>query len=290
MKKSFLIDGSGFLFRAYYGLPELKDAHGHNMNVVYGFFRMMFQLRQLKPDYFVIARDAPTKTKRHEAFEAYKGTRPPLPDDLKHQIRLTKELVQEVGIPCLQIDGYEADDILATLVDAPDLHHYVYSSDKDLKQLVCDTVTIVDAMKQNQTTPESFRAEFGFDPVYMLDYLSLIGDASDNVPGVSGIGPKTAQKLIAEFQTLDNLYSNLSKVGGTTKDKLLYGQNDAMQARKLISLMKVPDVAVTDKFLFQPNFQKFNEVLVAKYQFKSLEKGIKELKNSLATPVQNSLF
>lgn len=152
---------------------------------------MMFKLWLQKPDYFVIAWDSPVKTHRHDAFPEYKAQRKKMEDDFKHQIPLVQELVSRLGIPSLVVPGYEADDILHTMVHRfssnPDLLISLVSSDKDLKQLLSDTVVHVDTMKDLTTTVASFTKEYGFGPEYMGTYLALTGDSSDNIPGVPGI-------------------------------------------------------------------------------------------------------
>jgi len=157
-KKLYIIDGSGYLFRAYYGLPSLTDKDGHAVHAIYGFLRMIFKILASKPDYFLIARDAPHKTLRHEAFEDYKGKRPPLPDDFKRQIRQTKELVKELNINSAEIPGYEADDIIATLAMQCKKFSQVsiMSSDKDLKILLDECVVCSDPLKETLTTKDSF--------------------------------------------------------------------------------------------------------------------------------------
>ena len=140
MKKLFVLDGSGYVFRAYYGLPELHDTDGHNVNAIFGFFRMLFKLRQDKPDYFMIARDAPMKTVRKEMDENYKANRTSMPDEFKRQMGMIKELVAQLGIPAEEMPGFEADDIIGTVAwkigDPGDVGVQIVSSDKDLKQLV----------------------------------------------------------------------------------------------------------------------------------------------------------
>jgi DNA polymerase-1 len=156
----------------------MTNSDGFNINVAYGFMRMMLKLFMDKPDYLVIARDAPTKTLRHEMDESYKANRPEADPDLKRQIPYTQEIVAQLHIPSIQIPGFEADDIIATLARAhkhdPDMQIVIVSSDKDLKQLIDDNVICKDAMKEIDTSKNSFIKEHGFEPQYMLDYLILI--------------------------------------------------------------------------------------------------------------------
>lgn len=178
MKTLSIIDGSGFLFRARYAFPPMPDARGNNQNVIYGFMRMMLKLLLEQPDYFVIARDSPVKTKRHEQYQDYKANRKKLEDEFKQQIPLVQQLVQELGIPNIVAPGYEADDSIATLVSLykndPELMIQVFSSDKDLKQFLCENVVITDPLKNETTRVADFEKEFGFAPLSIVDYLALI--------------------------------------------------------------------------------------------------------------------
>jgi DNA polymerase I len=241
--QTYIIDGSGFLFRAYYGLPELMDSEGRNVNVLYGFCSMMIGLLMDKPDHFVIARDAGMDTVRRENFAEYKANRPSAPDDLKRQIGATQEFAAAMGIPAYIVPGYEADDIIYTIAldrAAQGDDVTIVSSDKDLKQLLSPRICTLDTMKKIRTTEHSFREEMGFEPEHFLDYLSLIGDASDNIPGVAGIGPKTADKLIKQYKTLENIYDHLDEIGGKVVDKLRASHTNAVMSKRLITLLEAP--------------------------------------------------
>lgn len=294
--KFFVIDGSGFLYRAYYAFPPLTDKDGHNTNVVYGFFRMLFKVFQEKPDYLVITRDAPVKTIRHDSFPEYKANRKKMDDDFIHQIPLTKQIVEELWIPFMTVDGYEADDIIASLVrkyqNEEDIIIDVYSSDKDLKQLLKSNVFEVDPIKWTRTDTKLFLQEFLFDPEYMLDYLSLIGDSADNIKGVSGIGPKQASELIKSYQTLDNIYAHIDDITGGLKQKLLDGKEDAYRSKDLIQLHTIPEIdkVALDQFKLSLDFDQTKKVLVQRYGFQSFEKLLDELKKKMMNPVQMGLF
>ncbi len=294
MKSLFIIDGSGYLFRAYYGLPALTDKDGHAVHAIYGFLRMIFKVLAQKPEYFLIARDAPHKTLRHEAFEDYKAKRPPLPDDFKWQIRQTKELIKELNINCAEIPGYEADDIIATLADQCKKFSQVsiMTSDKDLKVLLDDCVVCSDPMKDALTTKESFINERGFEPKYFADYLALVGDSSDNIPGVKGIGPKAALMLITEYLTIENIYDHIDEITGAVKDKLVADKDMAFQSKKLVDRMSVPGREDIDPARLENHidFNHRKEVLLNKYEFHSLEKQIDALKKAHILPQQAGLF
>ncbi len=194
MKTFSIIDGSWFLFRAWYAFPPLNGSQGQNQNVIYGFIRMMLKLLLEQPEYFVIAWDSPVKTKRHEQYSDYKAHRKKLEDEFRQQIPQVLALVEELGIPNIVAPWYEADDTIATLVKAhqgnSDLLIQVFSSDKDLKQFLCENVVITDSSKNQMTRLGDFEREFGFAPSSIVDYLALLGDSADNIKGVAWIGEK----------------------------------------------------------------------------------------------------
>ena len=168
------------------------NIQGHNQNVLYGFIRMILKLiEETNPDYFIIARDSPVKTKRHEAYPEYKATRPKINDDFKQQIPKVHALIDQLGIASDQAPGYEADDIIFSFVKEyqkkTDLTIQVVSSDKDLKQLLDTNIIVTDPAKNITTTLLDFQQERGFEPINIVDYLALIGDSADNVKGVTGI-------------------------------------------------------------------------------------------------------
>lgn len=249
-----------------------------------------------KPDYFVIAWDSPVKTHRHEMYEDYKATRKKMEDDFKHQIPFVIELVEKLWLPHLVSPWFEADDILASLVSAykhtPDLSLYVYSADKDLKQLLSPSTYCVDPMKQVTSTVESFIKEYGFAPHHIVDYLSLLGDASDNIPGVSGFGPKKATDLVSKYGDIENIYAHIQELSWDIQEKLTAGQEDAMFSKELIKLHVIPELLDEDisKYTLQPEFAKWKDILVKEYHFASMEKVVDDLKKKYFMPTQNSLF
>lgn len=294
--KFFLIDWSSFLYRAYYAFPHMADKDGHNVNVVYGFFRMLMKIFQEKPDYFVITWDSPVKTFRHEEYPEYKANRKKMDDDFKHQIPITKDIVDQLWIPSLIIPTYEADDIIYTLamkykIDK-DMQIDIYSWDKDLKQLLTDNVSCVDTMKWLTTTPELFVKEYWFDPIYILDYLALVGDSADNIKWITWIWPKKASDLIQKFQTIDNIYIHIDELTWDIKQKLVDGKNDVYLSRGLIELKPITEIENTDikNFTLELDFPKYKKVLVEQYHFNSFGKTLDELKKKLQSPVQMGLF
>lgn len=294
--KFFLIDWSSFLYRAYYAFPPMIDRDGHNVNVVYWFFRMLFKIFQEKPDYLVITRDSPVKTLRHQEYPEYKANRKKMDDDFKNQIPWTQEIVEKLSIPNIVVPTYEADDIIYTLAKKygqdTDVQIDIYSSDKDLKQLLADNVFCIDAMKGITTTIPLFVKEYGFEPKHILEYLALIGDSADNIKGVNGIWPKKASDLIQKYQTIENIYSHIDEITGDVKQKLIDGKEEAYKSRGLIELKEVQEVkdSLLEHFKLELDFVNYKKVLVEEYHFASFDKTIDELKKKLQSPVQVGLF
>jgi len=232
----------------------------------------------------------------------YKANRPAAPDDFKQQIPLIHELVSQLKIPSLWEPGYEADDIINTLaksvedwelqVDGKDLEAMIISSDKDLKQLISDKVRMKDPMKDIIFTTKSFIQEYGFEPKLMLDYLALMGDAADNIKWVPGVGPKTASKLIQDYQTMENIYANIDNIPDKTRKKLIDGQKSAKHSKLLVELIDVPNLkykSVSDLKL-DVDIGNYRQTLVQWQGFNWLSKVLDDLKKKYAMPQQSSLF
>jgi len=274
----------------------MMDKDGHNTNVVYGFFRMLMKIFQEKPDYFVITWDSPVKTLRHEAYPEYKANRKKMEDDFKHQIPITQAIVEQLWIPSLVVPTYEADDIIYTLASKYKADNHmtidIYSWDKDLKQLLDDNVFCVDSMKDIKSTPALFVKEYGFEPLYILDYLALVGDSADNIKWITWIWPKKASDLIQKYQTIDNIYHHIDGIGWEVKQKLLAGKQDVYKSRGLIELKHIDEIQDTqlENFALSLDFAKYKKVLVDEYHFHSFDKTLDELKKKLQSPVQTGLF
>lgn len=296
MKTLALVDGSGFLFRAWYAFPAMPNAQGQNQNVVYGFIRMMMKLLFEQSEYFVICRDSPVKTKRKEKYEAYKSNRAKLEDEFKTQIPLVMQLVEELGIPNVVAPGYEADDSIATLAKVhqsnPDLLIQIFSSDKDLKQLLSSNIVVTDPLKHITTTIPTFEKEFWFTPGAIVDYLALIGDAADNVKGVAGIWPKKASDLIKKYGSIERIYDAIDEIHGELKEKLIAGKQDAFFSKELILLMEVPELKAypLEKMKLSLDFDHWEQVLVQKWGFQAFRKILAEEKKKATQPQQLGLF
>jgi len=223
-KPLILVDGSSWLFRAFHALPPLNSPEGLPTGAVYGLGNMLRRLmKDYAPEHLCVVFDPKGDTFRTELYPAYKGTRSATPEDLLAQFPLVLELLRGLGIPVLTIDGFEADDVIGTLtrqacaIGRPVL---IVTSDKDMAQLVDDCVHLLDTMKNVRLDPAGVREKFGVPPERIIDYLTLMGDSVDNIPGVPGCGPKTAAKWLAEYGTLDALVANADKVGGKVGENL----------------------------------------------------------------------
>ncbi|MFO7570031.1 MAG: DNA polymerase I [Smithellaceae bacterium] len=211
-----VVDGSNYLYRAYYGIPALTNSKGFPTNAVYGFTTMLMKLlRDLNPDYVVVTFDLKGPTTRHGEFEDYKATRKPMPDDLIPQVPFIKEVIRGFSIYILEKQGIEADDLIGTLsVQATQKgwRTTIISGDKDLMQLVDDQVIMVDTMKDKTYDANAVKEKFGVMPDRVVEILGLMGDTSDNIPGVPGIGPKTALRLIDEYGSVEAVIENAEKL------------------------------------------------------------------------------
>lgn len=251
MKKIVLVDGNNLLFRSYYATAYtgniMRNKEGFPTNGLYGFVNMINKIiSEEKPEYMMVAFDI-GKTFRHEKYDAYKGGRKETPEDLKVQFPVAKKILTAMGIKYLECEGYEADDIIGTISlwceKDPDYEALIVSSDKDLLQLISDetTVKLLKTKDYIMMDKKTFIETYGFEPIKMIDLKALMGDASDNIPGVKGIGEKGAIKLLCEYGSLDCIYENIDKISGATKVKLEDGKNDAYYSRDLVTIYrKVP--------------------------------------------------
>ena len=219
-----LIDASGYLFRAYHALPKLTNSKGEATGALVGVLAMLRKLLdEHRPDYVAVVFDAPGKTFRDAIYPAYKANRPPMPDDLREQILPLQEIVRAMGLPLLVIPDVEADDVIGTLATraaAASIPTLVSTGDKDMAQLVGDHVTLVNTMTDSWMDRDGVIAKFGVPPERIVDFLSLMGDAVDNVPGVPKCGPKTAAKWIQDYGDLDGVVANADRVGGKVGESL----------------------------------------------------------------------
>jgi DNA polymerase-1 len=276
----YLIDGSSYFYRAFYALPPLSTPQGLPTNAIYGFITMLLKvMREKKPDYLAIAFDTAAPTHRHLEYKDYKAQRPPMPDNLSVQIPYIHKVVEAMQIPVLQEDGLEADDLIGTVAkkaEAEGLEVTLVTGDKDMFQLVSPHIRIYDTMKEKVYREEEIRARFGVGPSQMIEIMGLMGDTSDNIPGVPGIGEKTAVKLIGEFGDLERLLSRLDDVKQPKlRENLSKFSDQARLSRRLATIrMDCPiDFRLSDYHLREPEMAKLIP-LFKELGFESLAKTL----------------
>ncbi len=241
-KRLYLIDGSSYIYRAYFAIRHLSNSRGFATNAVYGFTNMLLKvMREHQPDHLAVIFDAKGPSFRKEIYPEYKANRAQMPEDLVPQIPVIKDVVRAFNMPALELQGYEADDIIATLarrLAGEGMEITVVTGDKDLMQIVSDRVRLLDTMKDKVSTLEEVAERFGGTPDKVIEVQALAGDSSDNVPGVPGIGEKTARDLIAEFGSVENLLANIDRVKGKKRQENLreYGEQ-ARLSKQLVTLL-----------------------------------------------------
>ena len=262
----YLIDASAYIYRAYHAIAPLTNKSGLPTHAVYGFTNILLRvLREKAPKFVGVAFDVRGPNFRHEMYQAYKANRPSMPDDLACQIPYIKEIVVDHNFACLERQGYEADDLLASAAKklAAQGHPVILvSGDKDLLQLVSEDITVWDPMRDVFMDPAAVQKKYNILPEQLLDFFALMGDSSDNVPGVAGIGPKTAEKLINEYGSLEGIYQNIETLSQIKlKDKLLTNRENAFLSRRLIALKDDLDSPELQAYAIrEPNEEKLQEL------------------------------
>src|SRR5512139_743502 len=215
-KTLYLVDGSSYIHRAFHAVRNLSNSKGLPTNAIFGFSRMLLKLLEdKKPAHIAVVFDAKGPTFRHALYERYKATRPPAPEGLVAQFPYIRAIVQGLGLATIEKEGYEADDIIGTLARLAEEQGYkimVVTGDKDFRQILSPLVMLWDTMKDKVTSYETFRSEYGLEPAQMIDVMGLSGDTSDNIPGVPGVGEKTAIDLVKQFGTLEKVLENSQHV------------------------------------------------------------------------------
>ena len=223
-KRLILVDGSSFLFRAYHGVPPLTNAQGEPTNAVYGVSNMLRRLiTDYQSDYVTVVFDAPGKTFRNDLYQDYKAHRPPMPDDLRVQIEPLHHLIRAMGLPLIMEADVEADDVLGALAQYAAVQGFnvvISTEDKDMAQLVTEQITLENTMTNTRMDIQGVIDKFGVKPEQIIDYLALMGDTSDNIPGIPKVGPKTAAKWLQHYETLENLVANAGEISGKIGENL----------------------------------------------------------------------
>jgi len=285
MKKVILVDGNNLLFRSYYATAYtgsiMRNSKGFPTNGVFGFVNMINKIvNEDKPDYMLVAFDI-GKTFRHDKYDNYKDGRSEVPDDLKMQFPVAKKILHAMGIKYLEVVNYEADDIIGTLAKMIDESYgysgLIVSSDKDLLQLISDKVSVklLKSKDYIMMDRDKFYDTYGIEPIRMIDLKGLMGDASDNIPGVKGIGEKTAIKLLKEYDTIDNLYNHIDEIKGATYTKLVDGEKSARMSREIATIYKKVPVGINfEDIVFKANISDELLSLYKELEFNNLIKKL----------------
>ena len=301
MDKIYIVDTSSFIFRAFYAITNLTTKSGFPTNALYGFLKMYLKLlKEANPKYIVSVFDTGKKNFRHDLYSEYKANRAKCPDELALQMPFFRDFVKALGVKVIDKEGFEADDVIATITDKAkefQMGVEIVTADKDLMQLVESNVGIWDTMKDKHYDREAVKEKFGVYPENVLNYLALVGDTSDNIPGVKGLGPKTAVTLLENYDSIEALYENLEEIANNKNirgakslaDNLKNNKEILFLSKKLVELEHKVDITLNDKSIItiSPNdfklfFEKQNIIeselssLVSKFEFESLFKSFLE--------------
>lgn len=303
-KKMILIDGNAIFYRAYHALPPFKTSKGESTNAIYGFLRMLLEIyRREKPDYLGIAWDHKAPTFRHSTYTEYKATRSAPPEDLYPQLPKLKEILDAFHIPSIDCEGFEADDILGTLAlqahQHSDIHTTILTGDRDTLQLVNEYVSVMMPVKGISQVfiydTKAVEEKYGIKPDQMIDYKSLAGDTSDNIPGAPGIGPKQATELVQKYNSLENIYDHLEELPAGQQKKLIEGKESAFMSKKLVTIERnVPcNLDLKEFRVKSPDLEKIKQLMLD-LEFTTLQKEIDKvikIQNDLESKDQQlSLF
>jgi DNA polymerase-1 len=239
-KRLILVDGSSYLYRAFHAMPSLTNSRGQNTGAIYGVVNMLRRLiKDFQPEHMAVVFDAKGKTFRDDLYDQYKANRPPMPDELREQIEPLHDIVKAMGLPMLIIDGVEADDVIGTLaVQSTDagVDCIISTGDKDMAQLVNKHVTLMNTMDNTTLDPQGVEQKFGIPPELIIDYLTLVGDSVDNIPGVPKVGPKTAVKWLTQYGSLDEVMKNADEIKGKVGENLRSAMDYLPLSRKLATI------------------------------------------------------
>lgn len=295
MKKLLLLDGNSMLFRAYYATlysHRMTTSNGIPTNAIFGFIMMLNKaIETIEPDGILVAWDAGKKTFRHDKFEAYKGTRKPIDEELIVQFPIAREFLDTAGICRYEIEGYEADDIIGSMAKShPEVQTTILTSDRDLLQLV-DASTSVLLMKKGITDMElmdaaHFEEKYGLQPLQIIDLKGLMGDSSDNIPGVAGVGEKTATKLLQQYASVENVYAHIDEIKGKLKEKLEKDKDNAFMSKELATIYTNVELPFEiDQVSFEGYKESVND-FYKKYEMRSLMTTTTQASKS-AWPIKN---
>ena len=284
MSKLVLIDAFAILHRAFHAIPPLTNKKGEPTNAVYGLVSMILKVVQdLRPDYLAVCFDVKVPTFRHKEFKDYQSQRPPMADELTSQIEKAKSFLEAADIPIYLKAGYEADDLLGTIAKKGDFESVVIATgDKDMLQLVDKKIKIympiVGLSSAKLFGEEEAKERMGVLPIQIPDYKALVGDPSDNYPGVAGIGPKTAIKLLEKYADIDKIYAHLKEIDPKIRTKLEAGKKDVLLFHRLATIVKDVDIKIDFGEMKKWKIASFDVLkLFEEFGFKTLTKRIKEV-------------
>jgi DNA polymerase-1 len=273
-KSLILVDGSSYLYRAFHAMPALMNSKNFPTGAVYGVTNMLKRLlTQYQPEYIAVIFDTKGKTFRDELYADYKATRKEMPDDLSRQIEPIHNIIRAMGLPLVAVEGVEADDVIGTLAHhatQAGINTLVSTGDKDMAQLVNQQVTLVNTMTDTIMDPAGVKEKFGVTPEQIIDYLTLVGDTSDNIPGVPQVGPKTAAKWLSEYGLLQNIVKNADKITGKVGENLRTSIENLPLTKELVTIkldVKLP--VEFDELVLKPADNKRLIELFGEMEFKS---------------------
>ncbi|MGD8483786.1 MAG: DNA polymerase I, partial [Thioalkalispiraceae bacterium] len=292
-----LVDGSSYLFRAYHAMPSLTNSKGEHTGTIYGVTNMLRRLlADYGPEHVAVVFDAKGKTFRNDMYKEYKANRPPMPDDLREQIKPIHDIVKAMGFPLLCVDGVEADDVIGTLARQATEHGIetvISTGDKDMAQLVNEHVTLVNTMTEVESDADGVKEKFGVPPERIIDYLALIGDTVDNVPGVPKVGPKTAVKWLSEYDSLEDIIAHADEFKGKVGEYLRDSLEQLPLSKQLVTIKCDVELEETPESLtFKGPDREALKELFSHYEFKSwlaeiLEGGSSQTAGSKAEKKKN---
>jgi DNA polymerase I len=292
MKTLLLIDGSSYLYRAFHAMPDFRNKEGFPTGVIYGVLNMLQNThRKYESTYSVCVFDAKGKTFRNDIFEDYKANRPKMPDDLSIQIEPLHRAINAMGWPILIKEGVEADDVIGTLAkkaNEENISVTISTGDKDLAQLVNKNTSLVNTMTNEHLDTDGVKVKFGVSPSLIIDYLTIIGDKADNIPGVDKVGPKTALKWLNEFNSLDNIIKNADQIAGAVGENLKNSLKWLPIAKDLISIRSELDINVSwDQFKKTPEDKSALKKMYQEFNFSTWLKNLDDKKTNVSTDETN---
>jgi DNA polymerase-1 len=288
-RKLVLVDGSSYLYRAFHALPPLSNSRGEPTGAVLGVLNMLNKLiKDEEPERIAVVFDAPGRTFRDDLFDEYKAHRAPMPDDLRAQVQPLLDAVAAMGLPLLRVAGVEADDVIGTLARRGAESGYavlISTGDKDMAQLVGPHITLINTMSNTRLDRDGVKAKFDVYPEQIIDYLALVGDSSDNIPGITGVGPKTAAKWLNQYQTLDGLLANVAQIPGKVGDNLRGELAMLTLSRKLACIDTAVQLDLSPEELnpLPPDRERLRE-LYGRLELRALLKALDAATPARATP------